>query len=576
MLFIIICLTVGLIACEKRTELFTGQASDVERSGVANANVKINCVTERRKVKTFETKTDERGNFSLKVTKADKYIVNFIKEDHAFVSKVFYETAQGISVFMAKTESLTINPAQSITLTDTKANCYSFFNENQQTFTKNPYAKVPYVYGASGGITDFVLPEQLERAYKGMTTAKLCATGATIKIKPGTLVRQNGQAPAGDIKVNITTVNLYSPDGMPGDYTVRTSSGFGYMVSYGAAIVSAYYKGEELKLKEGETAKLTIPVDQTLIASGEQIPDRIPFLIYDRDTGEWLEKGTADLDRKSMTYTREVDHFSEFNTDIVKTGGTCVRIDATLLGDAPVPPAVSNDYLKIVVPLASGGFAVKDRQIVNPGGCTKQHVIVRLPEKTPIGIIYYQNIAGNPIGGTYAIYTGTGSTAAGARFFSCSNYGICEPTASSPGSLGVAINYGNTDWNTDGVPDPNLVMRPWQSTPGATASSTNIAELVWAYAFTDPGNSNNEYQLYVSFWNGTSWDAYAPFSPASGESLTKWTNQYGGAARITSLAGNKTKFMVVATDDKSSCPLPSNPTSCPAAPCLCSNEIIIN
>ena len=42
--------------------------------------------------------------------------------------------------------------------------------------------------------------------------------------------------------------------------------------------------------------------------------------------GEWYREGTATLNRKTMSYEKDVEHFSAVNFDFLKKDWACVRI----------------------------------------------------------------------------------------------------------------------------------------------------------------------------------------------------------------------------------------------------------
>src|SRR5438445_786814 len=77
-----------------------------------------------------------------------------------------------------------------------------------------------------------------------------CGPGIQSEIPPNSLVDSTGAAPAGNVQVALTTVDINSPEQMPGDDTVLQASGATrVMQSYGAGTIEVFSGTKPLNLK---------------------------------------------------------------------------------------------------------------------------------------------------------------------------------------------------------------------------------------------------------------------------------------------------------------------------------------
>ena len=129
------------------------------------------------------------------------------------------------------------------------------------------------------------------------------------------------------------------------------------MQSFGAGTVSIKAGGKPLQLKNGSKAKLTIPVDPTQLNVIAPIQETIPFLRYDEKKGFWILLGSADLNSKGDAYSTEIEHLSAFNTDLVKTNQSYVKIDGSQIG--------GTFLLEVIIPMGDGAAPVVKTLIDN-------------------------------------------------------------------------------------------------------------------------------------------------------------------------------------------------------------------
>ena len=177
-----------------------------------------------------------------------------------------------------------------------------------------------------------------------------CGPGIRVQIPANSLVDSAGNPPSGPVQVALTTVDLAAPDGMPGDYSARDSSGDPFvMESAGAGTVEITGAAGRYNLAPGNSAQITIPVNPAQL--GGAPPPTIPLLSYDEQQGLWVQEGTATL--VGGTYVGKVSHFSEINTDQLKVNQACLRIDATSMP--------SSFQLELRIPTSSRRADDRDR-----------------------------------------------------------------------------------------------------------------------------------------------------------------------------------------------------------------------
>ena len=138
-----------------------------------------------------------------------------------------------------------------------------------------------------------------------------------VDITANTLVLADGSLPNGNIDVNITLIDpSIDASVMPGDFLENTdpSTPPASIESFGAITVTfSDSNGEELNLAAGEVATVRIPVASNIVTP----PPSIPLFYFDRNSGYWIEEGTAYLDNSGTFYSGTVSHFTTWNADRV-------------------------------------------------------------------------------------------------------------------------------------------------------------------------------------------------------------------------------------------------------------------
>jgi hypothetical protein len=196
------------------------------------------------------------------------------------------------------------------------------------------------------------------------------------------------------LDVSVSTVDLYAPDSMPGDYTVRTKKRTMWMQSYGAGTVNIQSGEKTFQLKKNTSAELTIPVDPTQLKMKGKIPSTMPLLLYDAKRGEWTLIGEAKLNEKGDAYVAKVDHFSAFNTDLIKTDQACIRFK----GDSLVSTdGIAGKFkLDAIIPMGTAAPVVRSWDITpSTESDPHLHTIINLPRDTWITLIPMREESGS-------------------------------------------------------------------------------------------------------------------------------------------------------------------------------------
>jgi hypothetical protein len=371
---------------------FSGKVDGTDTPAIADAEVEVNGKT---------TRTDAQGLFNFAVEDAKRFVLNIRKPGYGLVSKIYDDSMVSGNWTMTKASTTRVNPRNKFTVTEERdrrncpgpeANTLDWGRFQQKGLQPQwQDGKGNIIQPPKRGLIESLLPRQT--TYKGNTPK--CGPGAKVQIPAGALEDKNRVAATGPVDVSIATIDLRSPQQMPGDYTVITSGGqTRVMESYGAVSIDITGGGKRLNLKPGATAVVTIPVDQAQKDAGGAPPSSIPILFYNERKGVWEEEGTANL--VGGNYVATVRHFSNINTDLIKTNQSCVRILSLGL---PV-----NYDLEYTIPSPSGGGAAPIVRRVGIAG-SPPHVIYNLPSNVNIVLVPIRQDNNTPIG-TFVVNTG--------------------------------------------------------------------------------------------------------------------------------------------------------------------------
>jgi hypothetical protein len=363
--------------------VFSGTVSGTDAPRLEGAEVDVNG---KRAV------TDSRGFFRLHVPDKRRFVLTIRKPGYAFVSNIYYDGIVGGRWRLTKASVFNVDPAAPIDLTNTRSEgeCPGPPSE-RLNWREHPRLGATQFQDGRGGPaatnkTDHC-PVSLPITREPIRTE--CPPGVRVQIPANGLVDKDGNAPAGPVSVQLSTVDLQSPEQMPGNYTVLMSNNrVRSMQSYGATTVEVYSGGTKYNLRPGAEATITLPVDPSQVRSGGPIPRSIPFLTYDEARGVWLPDGTAKLetDGGRRVYVAKVTHFTAFNTDLIKTDQSCLAVQ-----NINMPPTFD---LEVTIP--QEGSAAPVKRLFNFTGGNTEQVILNLPKQTNIVLVPIRTDSADP------------------------------------------------------------------------------------------------------------------------------------------------------------------------------------
>lgn len=369
--------------------VFSGRVVSTAGGPVVGADVAVNGRT---------TMTDTAGFFRLHVAAEERYVLNVRKPGFSLVSRIFDRGVTGGLYWLRRATVSTVDPKKDIDVRDKRSSRDCPGPASLRFDTKAfPGGVRPVWQDGKGNV---IAPDKTEKG-RIPSLARYrrqdgCGPGARVRIKANSLQDASGKAPAGPVRISLSTVDIMSPDQMPGDYTVALrNGGTRGMESYGAAIVEITSGGTKFNLRPGTTAEITIPVDPGQLAAGGTLPSTIPILFYDEVRGVWTEDTTATL--QGNVYVAKVKHFSAINADVLKTDQACVRVDAS---DPGLPGGFR---MQVIVPRGTAAPQVVDQPVDN--SLVKEHVVYNLPTNTNITLAPYDSGTGIPFG-TFVVNTG--------------------------------------------------------------------------------------------------------------------------------------------------------------------------
>ena len=348
-----------------------------------------------------------QGIFALRVKEAARYVMNIRKPGFGLNSNIYDNGVTGGRWTLARASVSTVDPTKPINVTQkrTPRDCPGPAS-SRLNYKDHPKLAIPQYQDGKGNVVaafgDQKLPVLNPLGAQLRTTAAApaaaaagCGPGIGVQIPANALVDERGRAPAGTVQVALSTIDLLSPEQMPGDFTVQEPANqTKVMQSYGAGSIEITAGGHRYNLKPGAHAHVTIPVDRSQIAAGGPIPPSIPLLFYDERNGVWRQEGNMTLAAKS--YVADVPHFSSINADTLKTDQACVRVLS------PTLPA--NYNLEVWIP-QPGGAAPKVKNQPFDNAPPSEHVIYNLPLNTNIVLVPIRQNDNTPIG-TFIVNTG--------------------------------------------------------------------------------------------------------------------------------------------------------------------------
>ena len=275
-------LTLLLSSCKCKKEVFSGWVVDQQGKALANAVVKINDDVVR---------TSSDGRFELKAKFKNEFLITVKHAGHADLHHLSRFPLKDQVWILPDATVKEIDPTKTVTLVDDR----------------------PEIDGVNRAGAIFTLP-------------------------PNALVDENGNAPGGNIRGAIATLDLANGEG-PREWGIRDNAGReGMLVSYGAVYIefSSMDGNTVYQLKSGMSGQLTLPVTPSMESYAAATPST-PFWYYSTKDGKWYEAGNSNYDAGSGSYKGTVNHLSTINTDIAKfNNAACLAIT--------LDPSISLDH----------------------------------------------------------------------------------------------------------------------------------------------------------------------------------------------------------------------------------------
>jgi len=213
----------------------------------------------------------------------------------------------------------------SSTSTTDKYGMYSFNNvklDKLGTYIK--VEKSGYIFGSDMIYPDKGLNVSYIHMYHLDKTGEFKAEdGGTINIQggtelvfsPNTIVKEDGSLYSGNVSITAKFLNPFEDkieDKMPGALRgIATNGNTAILGTMGMIAVELRdIAGNELNLKQGSTASVSIPVNDNQVNNA---PQEIPMWYFDENIGLWKEEGKALL--QDGKYISDLAHFSWWNLD---------------------------------------------------------------------------------------------------------------------------------------------------------------------------------------------------------------------------------------------------------------------
>lgn len=456
--------TISLLADGKGIP-FGGMVVDTQGNPIAGVKVQI--------VGNNAVKTNQQGRFNVRVKESERYVLNIRKKGFALNSRVYDRGVSDGRWVMARGQVVTVNPLVDTTIMHDRSekDCTGPSSMTADLGVAGKSLLTPQWQDGSGNIIDAPVvntrpikpvivknPRALEpklsfferiRAFfrfkpkvepelvlKPVETKvvvdelkasfvmprnidlRRCGPGVSIALPAKSVKDKNGDVVTTPFEVTIATVDVLSPQQMPGDESViPIGGGGGYIESFGAG---------SLDLPEGFTlgnpAEVVIPVDRSRSLDNDPLPATVPYLTYDEEKGLWVEESVMQLKTVNgiESYVGKATHFSAFNADNVKNAtAACVRVFS--------PDLPSNYDLEVAAPIGNNG-AIRILKKPIDNSSSTEHVIYNLPSQTNITLAPMSQGANPQLYGYFVVNSGPSqnpsnspSVPPGPPYTSCTN-----------------------------------------------------------------------------------------------------------------------------------------------------------
>lgn len=362
---------------------FSGFVSGTDTPALGGAVVEIGGRT---------TVTDSNGFFRLRLNDRKRFVINIRKPGYGFASNVYYDSVIGGRWRLTRANTFRVDPTKPIDLQNKRSSSECPGSSSAKLDWKgNPALAVPQYQDGRGNIVP--LPKEASRLpefpnAQEQPAARECGPGVRVAFKANSFEDADGKLPTGLVDVQISTVDLQSPDQMPGNYTVLgPNNRVGVMQSYGAGVIEVSSGGKKYGLRSGMEATLTIPVDPAQLASGEPLPPTIPLLSYDENRAVWKQDGRARLRtvEGQRAYVSRIKHLTAYNSDLVKRDQACLAVQ-----NRDMPASYDLEWF---IPQTDAAPVVRRYSVV---GGNSEYVLLNLPKKTNITLVAIRTGDPNP------------------------------------------------------------------------------------------------------------------------------------------------------------------------------------
>ncbi len=458
------------VSVDSKGVVFSGRVVSTGGAALAKARVSVNGKA---------ASTNAIGFFRLHVPADKRYVLSVRRSGYSFLSRVFDRGVIGGRYELRRASVVTADPKLDIDVQDkrTVRDCPGpvSLRFDAKTF---PAGVKPQWQDGKGNVITPPSKEPLPSLAR-YRRQDGCSAGVRVRITANSLVDPAGNPPAGNVQISLSTVDLMSPDQMPGEYTVALpAGGTRVMESYGAGTIEVTAGGKKYNLKSGTTAEVTIPVDQAQIAAGGPLAPTIPLLFYDEAKGVWRQEGSATL--QGNAYVAKVKHFSTVNADAIKVGQGCVRVDAS---DPGMPGSFR---LQVITPLgANVAPRVVDQSINN--AVVKEHAVYNLPVGTNITLAPYDPVTLVPFG-TFIVNTGTPQNPTdpneplGPPYLACPTTVVLTPQVLPQDPIGGEFLHGLLSFAATKLVETDIII------PGTLSNQLDAATFAY-YQNVDPNGT---------------------------------------------------------------------------------------
>ena len=369
--------------------VFSGRVVSTLEKAVAGARVEV-------EGEVVETQAD--GYFKITAKPGRRYVLNIRKDGFGLLSRIYTTGVQEGHWIMTPGTVQSFDPTQPALLTNVRAPdvCNGPLS-SQVDWGEYPSRRVPHFIDGTGAVSN-VVSDEIRSAIAFVEQGDTCNSGISLSLPANSLVSASGTPPVGDVRATISTVDIYDPYSMPGDYTVIADEARGYMVTFGAGGIVMGDEETSYQLKKGAVATLTIPINRAQLRLVERPEETIPLLLYDEKEGVWKKKGVARLNDEADAYVAKLSHLSTFNMDLVKTDQACLSINSE---------TIAGDYF-LEVTFSYDGDVVNRSYLVD-NTPEKLHAVYNLPSYTDVALRAFEPIVGVTIPITDTIVVNTGA-----------------------------------------------------------------------------------------------------------------------------------------------------------------------